>query len=148
MNMRIVRREKIRYLLSEIDESLTLIRNNLPENQDLNDFLALGLLKDGLYKRLEYVLQSIFDICAILNRDLKLGIPQNDEDILTNLAKIEIIDARLLDTLRNMKGMRNILVHQYGRINDEIIFEVLMTKIDDIEFFCQSIVKLLDSNQK
>ncbi|PWR70502.1 DUF86 domain-containing protein [Methanospirillum stamsii] len=146
--MRIVRREKIRYLLSEIDESLTLIRNNLPENQDLNDFLALGLLKDGLYKRLEYVLQSIFDICAILNRDLKLGIPQNDEDILTNLAKIEIIDARLLDTLRNMKGMRNILVHQYGRINDEIIFEVLMTKIDDIEFFCQSIVKLLDSNQK
>lgn len=82
-----------------------------------------------------------------MNRDLKLGIPQNDEDILTNLAKIEIIDARLLDTLRNMKGMRNILVHHYGRINDEIIFEVLMTKIDDIEFFCQSIMKLLDLNQ-
>lgn len=148
MNIHIVRREKIRYLLSEIDESLTLIRNNLPENQDFNGFLALGLLKDGLYKRLEYVLQSIFDICAILNRDLKLGIPQNDEDILTNLAKIEIIDAGLLDTLRNMKGMRNILVYQYGRINDEIVYEVLMTKIDDIEFFCQSIVELLDSNQK
>lgn len=43
MNMNIVRREKIRYLLSEIDESLTLIRDNLPENHDLNDFLALGL---------------------------------------------------------------------------------------------------------
>lgn len=142
----IERREKIRYLLCEIDESLTLIRENLPDHYVLNDFLALGLLKDGMYKRLEYVLQCIFDICAIINRDLKLGIPQNDDDIITNLAKKGIIDARFLDILRNMKGMRNILVHQYGKINDEIVFEVLMTQLDDIELICKKICTFLDSH--
>jgi len=31
-----------------------------------------------------------------------------------------------------MKGMRNILVYQYDRINDAIIFEVLNNQINEI----------------
>ena len=43
-----------------------------------------------------------------------------------------------------MKGMRNILVHQYGRINDVIIFEVFMTQLDDITSLCNHIEHNLD----
>jgi len=43
---RIIRREKIRFLLREIDESIDLIRDNLPKTGKLDDFIALGLLKD------------------------------------------------------------------------------------------------------
>lgn len=146
-NKRLARGERIRFMLCEIDESLALIRDHLPKDRDLDGFLALGLIKDGMYKRLEYILQSMFDICAIMNRDLRLGIPQNDDDIITNLVKSEIIDPRLGETLRSMKGMRNILVHQYGRINDRIVFEVLMTQLDEIDSFCRTIRRFLDSDQ-
>ena len=132
LHHRIERTEKIRYLLVEIDQSMELIKDNLPKTGEFDDFVNLGLLKDGLYKRLEYALQSIFDICAIMNRDLKLGVPQNDDDIIGNLVNAEVIPSSMGEVLRDMKGLRNILVHQYGRINDMIVFDVFMTKMDDI----------------
>ena len=48
----------------------------------LEDFASLGLIKDGMYKRIEFCIQNVFDICAILDTDLRLGIPHSDEDIL------------------------------------------------------------------
>ncbi|MBN1165776.1 MAG: hypothetical protein JXA44_01450 [Methanospirillaceae archaeon] len=50
----ITRREKIRFLLREIDESIDIIRDNLPDSGDPGDFMRLGIVKDGLYKRFEY----------------------------------------------------------------------------------------------
>ncbi len=50
----IQRREKIRFLLREIDDSIDIIRDNLPDSKDPEDFIRLGIVKDGLYKRLEY----------------------------------------------------------------------------------------------
>ena len=121
-----------------------MIHENLPKTGKLDDLIALGLLKDGLLKRLEYVLQSIFDICAIINRYLRLGIPPNDDDIILNLVNTGIVTTYMGELLRDMKGMRNILVHQYGRINDVIIFEVFMTQLDDITSLCNHIEDNLD----
>ena len=44
--------------------------------------------------------------------------------------------------LKNMKGFRNILVHKYGVINDELVFEVLSEKLEDFEKFKQEILKI------
>jgi uncharacterized protein YutE (UPF0331/DUF86 family) len=33
-----------------------------------------------MYKQLEFALENVFDICAIINADLELGIPGTDED--------------------------------------------------------------------
>lgn len=143
----IVRREKIRYLLMEIDESITIIRDYVPESEDFDDFIILGIVKDGIYKRLEYVLQSIFDICVIINRDLTLGIPQNDDDIIKNLVTAGIIENQMGELLKDMKGMRNILVHQYGKINDDIIFHVITTQLDDISSISNHFRQVLDTYQ-
>ena len=138
-----IRTDKIRFLLSEISLSLTIIRENLPATGDYDEFINLGLLKDGLYKRLEYILQSIFDICAILNRDLKLGIPMNDDDIITNLVKSGYLDPEMGELLRDMKGLRNILVHQYGKINDVLVFDVFTTQLDEISSICEHVNRLI-----
>ncbi len=45
-----MRTEIIRTKIAEIQESLELIRENLPES--LKEFASLGLLKDGMYKRI------------------------------------------------------------------------------------------------
>jgi len=142
-----IRTEKIRFLLSEISLSLTIIRDNLPETTDYDEFTGLGLLKDGLYKRLEYILQNIFDICAILNRDLKLGVPMNDDAIIGNLVESGFLDPEMGELLKDMKGLRNILVHQYGKINDLLVFDVLMTQLNDISAVCSHLEQLINSYQ-
>jgi uncharacterized protein YutE (UPF0331/DUF86 family) len=141
-----IRSEKIRFLLSEIDLSLSIIQDNLPVTDDYDEFINLGLLKDGLYKRLEYILQSIFDICAILNRDLKLGVPMNDDDIIGNLVKSGYLDPEMGELLKDMKGLKNILVHQYGKINDVLVFDVLKTQLNDISAISEHLNRIISTN--
>ncbi|MDX8551470.1 DUF86 domain-containing protein [Methanospirillum sp. J.3.6.1-F.2.7.3] len=145
--IQVIRTDRIRFLLSEIEQSIGLIQENFPQTGNYDDFINLGLLKDGLYKRLEYVLQCIFDICAIINRDLKLGIPQNDDDIIGNLVRSGIINPETGELLKDMKGLRNILVHQYGRINDLIVYDIFMTKMDDISSVVSQLENTLNSHK-
>jgi len=45
-----MRKEIILSKISEIEESIPLIADNMPE--DFEEFENLGLLKDGIYKRI------------------------------------------------------------------------------------------------
>ena len=43
--------------------------------------------------------------------------------------------------LSKMKGFRNILVHKYGIVDNELVFEFLSNELDDFEKFKQEILK-------
>ena len=40
-----------------------------------------------------------------------------------------------------MKGFRNILVHKYGVVDDELVFEMLSEKLGDFELIIKEILK-------
>ncbi|WP_054839872.1 HepT-like ribonuclease domain-containing protein [Thermococcus sp. JCM 11816] len=141
-----MRVELIRSKIEEILESLKLVEEHLPE--DFETFQSLGLIKDGIYKRVEFAIQNVIDICAIINSDLKLGIPEKEEDVFEGLVRGGIISkGGLAQKLRLMKGFRNVLVHRYGRINDELAFEALREHLDDIYEFIETIEKFLEGQK-
>ena len=61
-----------------------MVSEHIPEN--FEDFSKLGLVKDGIYKRTEFAIENVFDICAIISSDLMMEMPENEEDIIENLA--------------------------------------------------------------
>lgn len=132
-----MRTEIIRTKIAEIQESLELVRKNLPES--FEDFASLGLIKDGMYKRIEFCIENVFDICAIINTDLRLGIPRSDDDILEILFKNGIIDKEMKTKLKTMKGFRNILVHRYAGIDDKLSYEFFNEKLIDFDEFIMKI---------
>lgn len=92
-----VRKTIIRTKLKEIEESVKLVEENTPET--FKEFSGLGLVKDGIYKRLEFSIENIFDICSILNSDLKLGVPGEEEDVF-ELLRDNIISNEMGEKLR------------------------------------------------
>ncbi len=48
--------ERIKQKLREVEESLEMIKDGLPG--DVDEFVSLGLVKDGIYKRLEFCIQN------------------------------------------------------------------------------------------
>lgn len=140
-----MRKELIKSKIEEILESLKLVEENLPE--DFETFQSLGLIKDGIYKRVEFVIQNIIDICAILNSDLKLRMPETEEDVFEGLVRAGILPREMTNKLRLMKGFRNILVHRYGRINDELAFETLHEHLNDIYEFVELVEKFLEGQR-
>lgn len=118
-----------------IEESLELVKENLPK--DLESFLNLGLIKDGIYKRVEFCIQNVLGICAGINSDLKLGVPSSEEEVVEHLVENRIF-----------------LVHRYGKIDDEIAYENIVRGlenfykfIDEIREFSKSFTKTKHNEQ-
>ncbi len=82
-------------------ESL-IVQEHLPDS--VQEFRQLGLVRDGIYKRIEFAIEDVFDICAILNTDLGLGVPGEDEDILVHLVQDTIITSGMHEKIKGMRG--------------------------------------------
>jgi len=140
-----IRKREVEHKLSEIDDALVKVEENLPKT--LDDFLHLGLVKDGIYKKLEFAIENVIDICSMFNADLSLGIPSDDEDIIKNLETEKILSKKLIEKIRKMKSFRNILVHRYGKIEDEMAFDILQNNLLDFQLFKKEILEILKKYQ-
>jgi uncharacterized protein YutE (UPF0331/DUF86 family) len=143
MRNRGLRTELIRAKLTEIEESIELVYAHLPE--DLKEFTCLGLIKDGIYKRTEFAIENVIDICAIINSDLGLEMPDSDESIVVSLTRVGILTEDMADKIKRMRGFRNIVVHRYGKIDDRVAYAILTANIDDFYRFIDSIEEFLKS---
>lgn len=136
-----IRKDIIRTKMKEIKESIGLVEQNLPGT--FEEFSGLGLIKDGIYKRVEFCIENVFDICTIINTDLELGIPGDDEDIIENLVKSEILSEEMEEKLKAMRGFRNIVVHRYGGVDDKLAFEILKENLRDFYAFVRRMEEFL-----
>lgn len=74
---------------------------------------------------------------------LRLGVPGEEDDLFDKLARQGVISASMAGTLKRMKGLRNLLVHEYGRINDEIVFQTISQQLGDFDAFKREILAVL-----
>lgn len=146
MKNKAVRETAIRIKLKEIAEGVSLVQEALPKSSE--EFRNLGLVKDGIYKRIEFAIEDVFDICAILNADLALGVPGEDEDILMHCVDKGIITPEMLEKIHGMRGFRNIVVHRYGKIDDVRAFLLLKENIVDLLLFKAEIEAVLPALPK
>ena len=73
-----------------------------------------------------------------------MKLPEDDIDAFNILLENKIINNNLAAKLKNAKGMKNIISHQYGKIDDEILFEAITEELDkDVKDFIDNIKKLL-----
>lgn len=141
MKQKKLRKDIIHIKMHEITEGVSLVLDHLPPT--IREFRNMGLVKDGIYKRIEFAVEDVFDICAIINTDLALGVPGEDGEILEHLMENRIISKEMIRKIQGMKGFRNIVVHRYGTIDDALAFQLLKENIGDFFEFIAEIENLL-----
>ena len=87
--------------------------------------------KRACERLLQVSIEVIIDICNLLVSGLRLGLPAEEDDLFRKLVKAGIITKEMGETLREIKGFRNILVHQYAQVDDRIVYEAVNTKLGD-----------------
>ncbi|MBI3824419.1 MAG: DUF86 domain-containing protein [Candidatus Rokubacteria bacterium] len=92
---------------------------------------------------LHIAVEAVLDVCALLVTGLRLGLPGEEDDLFEKLRRGHAISEPLADTLRRMKGLRNLLVHEYGRVNDRMVFDVVSQRLGDFEDFKGEVLALL-----
>jgi uncharacterized protein YutE (UPF0331/DUF86 family) len=70
--------DRILSKLSEAKESIKVVREYLPDTYE--GFLSMKRLeREGIYKNIEFAIQDILDICALIVKDEDLQVPGSDD---------------------------------------------------------------------
>ena len=138
-----LRKDRIEKKLTEIVDTIDFISENLTDS--FENFSESRILKDAIYKNVEFVIQNIIDICFIINSDLRLGIPEVEDDVFRHLKQRDIFSKKIIGIIEEMKSFRNILVHKYGEIDDKKAFENIKEGIKDFELIVSEIEDFLKS---
>jgi uncharacterized protein YutE (UPF0331/DUF86 family) len=138
----VIDRDRTLTKLDELDGYLAELRSVVPATFD--EYRAVEKRR-SCERLLQVSIEAAVDVCSLLVAGLRLGLPGEENDLFEKLADRRVISRPMADLLRRMKGMRNILVHEYGRVADELIFETVSHRLGDFEAFKSEIVTFLES---
>ena len=94
-------------------------------------------------KTIELAIECVINVMAMLISQGKLGVPKDEEDIIAILGKRKILTDKLVLKVRGMKGLRNILVHKYGEIDDRRAYASLKEELGDFNLFEKEVKQYL-----
>lgn len=124
--------------LKEYLKYLSYVRNYTKE-QYLNDPMIYASTERFLHLAIECVI----DIGNHVISDMRYRKPESNKDIFRVLFENNVIEEILKDNLSNMAGFRNILVHDYLKLDRAIVYDIVLNNLKDIEQFVKIIVEYI-----
>jgi uncharacterized protein YutE (UPF0331/DUF86 family) len=91
-------------------------------------------------RTLQMMIETCLDIANHIVADRGYRVPINYADTFKVLGENSVLDKRLVDRMEKMAKFRNVLVHQYEKIEAEIIVGILKKKLGDFNQFTTAII--------
>ena len=128
--------------IDEIEKDVNELSEIIPFN--FEQYNSEFKTKAACERYFEKIIESVVDLAFLVIKESRLRIPEEDKQAFDILNEEDVISDSLKERLKDAKGMRNILAHEYGKINDEMVFESLKEQlIPDIKEFINQIKKFL-----
>lgn len=106
------------------------------EPENLKDFT----LQDSIILNLQRAIEATIDIAMHIVSEKKLGLPQSSRDSFEILLQNNIISDLILLKINDMIGFRNIAVHNYQKLNLNILQKIIEVHLDDFREFIDAII--------
>lgn len=108
---------------------------------NVRNLLEDPLKQDSIVLNLQRACEAAIDLAMHLVRVRRLGIPQESRQAFDMLAEAGVLPALLARTLKAMVGFRNVAVHDYRKIDLDIVRAILERHIDDLLAFASIALK-------
>jgi uncharacterized protein YutE (UPF0331/DUF86 family) len=129
-----------------IAERLTLLRNNVDylktERDNVHSLQAYAQntrLKKAVERALHVAVEACLDIARHLIAKEGFRYPQDHQDTFRVLAEEQIISQDLLPPLLDMARFRNLIVHDYAKIDDTRVYGILVKRLGDFDAFAAAV---------
>lgn len=124
--------ETIEKCINRINEEYEGTPSNL-ENYRRNDAIVLNLQR---------ACQAVMDIATYMVSTKALGIPHSNSDAFEILYQNHLISEEILKNMKGMIGFRNIAVHAYREIDEEILQDVIENHLGDLLEFARQMLNI------
>ena len=133
-------KERILQKLDEIDKFLNELSQMKPSKEEyVSDIVS----RRACEKTIELAIESVIDVSSMVVSYERLGTPDDENHIFSILETKKVITRSMKDKIMEMKGFRNILVHRYGQIDDDLVYDFLENDLKDFEEFSSQIAKFI-----
>lgn len=137
MRWPVIDRERILIRIDHLQQYLQDLRTIVPLTFDAYQ----GVEKRRACERLlQLAIEAVTDICGMLVAGLRLGLPAEALDTFEKLREAAIITPETAAMLRRMRGFRNILVHEYTQVDDQIVYQIASERLGDFEVFIREVL--------
>lgn len=132
--------EVVRAKAAIIDRCLNRIRgkwNGDParlQDQDVEDVLVLNLQR---------ACEACISIAMHVTAWKKLGLPQESKQAFVLLEEAGLLDSDVSQRMQNMVGFRNVVVHEYQKLDRQILRAILDERLGDFADFTRAVGKHL-----
>jgi uncharacterized protein YutE (UPF0331/DUF86 family) len=129
--------ERIKTLEKYLDELKKY--QNLSQEQLKSDLGELWKVEHGL----QLAIECILDIGNHVITEERLGTPQSYHEIVELLGEKRVIPAELANEMAGIAGFRNILIHEYLKVDAQKVHENLQKGPAQFERFIRAILEHL-----
>jgi uncharacterized protein YutE (UPF0331/DUF86 family) len=139
-----VDRDKIEGLIRHLQEYNAILKEttNQPEKDYLNDPKMIGSTR--------YYLQISIETCINIANHMiatqRLRAPKDYKDSFQVLYETKILYDEITRKMKEVAGLRNLLVHIYWDVDDRMIYESIQSELNDFEDFITEIMVFIDKN--
>jgi len=126
--------------IDELDGYLSELRAVAPGNLEQYGVIEK---KRSCERLLQLCVDCVIDIYRILVSGMRLGLPSDENDLFLKLQKNRIVTSSMAGILRQMRSFRNILVHEYAAVDDELVFTFVKNRLEDFDKFKKLVLKAL-----
>lgn len=133
-------RERLLAKIDVLDRYLKELREILPAS--IEEYKKIEKRR-ACERLLQVSVECVIDICGLIVIGLRLGLPAEEDDLFEKLQQAGIITSSRKESLKQMKGFRNILVHEYRHVDDMIVYEILQNNLNDFDAFKQEILQAI-----
>lgn len=130
--------ERIRSKIEELEKYLDELGEITPEN--FEDYLEDYKTRAACERYAEKIIGAVIDLAFMIIREKGLNQPDSELHMFDILKENDVISEKLSRKLQDAKGMRNIIAHEYGKVDDEIVFTSIKEElIEDVEEYLRCI---------
>jgi len=123
-----------------IERILTDIRSHVQDLTDASDITLESYRTEKRTRRfvertLHILIEACIDVAQHIITDEKLREPESYRDTFAILAENGILRPGDLESFENMASFRNLLVHYYESVDDEIVYGIFKQNLSDFDLF-------------
>ena len=134
-----VRPEVVLAHLATLGEMLAVLRQLAGNDVDLR---RDPLRRLALERALHVAAEAVFDIGHHVLAGRAAAVPAKYRDVLPALSRAGIIPDELATRLAGLAGLRNVLVHDYARIDHTLLWGLVDDRLDDLQALADVIASL------
>lgn len=101
-------------------------------------------IRKGVERTLQTAIETCLDIGNHIIATEGFRFPEDNKDVFVILGEEGVVPADLFPRLIDMARFRNLLVHEYAKIDDAIVYVILRKRLGDFDRFAKAIVTYLE----